>query len=263
MDGGYRFDPIGFVRSPFEERAQAPRQASVRREVRGRIELVAGRGYDHALEGLADWEYVWVLFVFHRNVEQTRGWRAKVLPPRAAKKQGVFATRSPHRPNPIGLSAALIEKVDGLVVHVRGLDLLDGTPVLDLKPYVAYADAFPQARAGWLEARDPLPPWEVTLADQARAHLEWLEQRGVSLRAAIESALSLGPEPRPYRRIRTRAGGLELAVKDWRVDFSVEAPLRRICVGGVRTGYRLRDLAHGEGLGLHREFVATFPASRP
>lgn len=262
MHSGYRFDPIGFARSPFKERVQAPRQASVGLEVQGRIELIAGHGYDHALEGLADWQYVWVLFVFHRNVEQARGWKAKVLPPRAAAKQGVFATRSPHRPNPIGLSAALIEKVDGLVVHVRGLDLLDGTPVLDLKPYVAYADAFPEARAGWLEARDPLPPWEVALTAEASARLEWLERRGVSLRPAIESTLSLGPEPRPYRRIRARAGALELAVKEWRVDFAVEAPHRRLLVGGVRSGYRPKELATQEGLGLHREFIEAFPSSR-
>ncbi len=262
MDSGYRFDPIGFVRSPFKERVEAPRQASVGVDVQGRIELLAGRGYNHALEGLADWQYVWVVFVFHRNVEQARGWKAKVLPPRAARKQGVFATRSPHRPNPIGLSAALIDKVDGLVVHVRGLDLLDGTPVLDLKPYVAYADAFPEARAGWLEARDPLPPWEVAVTDEASVRLEWLERRGVSLRRAIETTLSLGPEPRPYRRIRARGGALELAVKDWRVDFAVEAPRRRLLVGFVRSGYRLRDLATQEDLGLHREFVAAFPPRR-
>ena len=104
----YLFEPIGVVRSPFDERVDAPRQASVGRDVVGRIELFSGRGYEHALEGLSGWEYVWVLFVFHRNVEQRRGWKAKVLPPRGETKQGVFATRSPYRPNPIGMSAVAI-----------------------------------------------------------------------------------------------------------------------------------------------------------
>ena len=112
----------------------------------GRIELFPGRGYEDALDGLAAWEYAWVLFVFHKNVEEERGWKPKVLPPRSDQKRGVFSTRSPHRPNPIGLSAVQIERVDGLVVHVRRLDILDGSPVLDLKPYVAYADALPEAR---------------------------------------------------------------------------------------------------------------------
>jgi tRNA-Thr(GGU) m(6)t(6)A37 methyltransferase TsaA len=274
MDDGYRFDPIGFVRSPFTERARAPRQAAVGRGAGGTIELVAGRGYEHALEGLEGWEYAWVLFVFHRNVEQGRGWKPKVLPPRAGKKQGVFATRSPHRPNPIGLSAVAIERVEGLVVHVVGLDLLDGTPVLDLKPYVAYADSFPHAGAGWLEARDPLPPWEVVLAHDAARQLAWLAARGVELRGPIEAALSLGPEPRPYRRIRRRGEGLELAVKEWRVDFASEpahpagpgagSSLRagRLVVAGVRSGYRPRDLAGKSGLEVHREFVALFQAAR-
>jgi tRNA-Thr(GGU) m(6)t(6)A37 methyltransferase TsaA len=269
---GYRFEPIGVVRSPFVERVQAPRQGTVAHDVRGRIQLVAGRGYDHALEGLGDWEYLWVIFVFHRNLEQARGWKAKVQPPRADRKQGVFATRSPHRPNPIGLTAARIEKVEDLVVHVRGLDLLDGTPVLDLKPYVAYADAFPTAGAGWLEARDPLPAWHVHLADGAREQLAWLEERGVDLRGPIEAALALGPSPRPYRRIRVVGDALELAVKDWRVGFAVEgasqtgedpAATRRVLVQSVRSGHRPKELALSEGLAVHREFTERFHRARP
>src|SRR5271170_2121934 len=133
---GYLFEPIGVVRCPLVERAAAPRQSGLRASVSGCIELHAGHGYEHALEGLEAWERAWILFVFHLNVEEGRGWKPKVLPPRSDRKRGVFATRSPHRPNPIGLSAVTIERIEGLVVHVGGLDLLDGTPVLDLKPYV-------------------------------------------------------------------------------------------------------------------------------
>ena len=113
----------------------------------------------------------WILFVFHRNVEEARGWKPKVLPPRSATKQGVFATRSPHRPNAIGMTSARLERIDGLAVHVRGLDVLDGTPVLDLKPYVAYADAHLDARAGWLEAPDPLEAWRVAFDAGASSQL--------------------------------------------------------------------------------------------
>ncbi|HEY8038993.1 MAG TPA: tRNA (N6-threonylcarbamoyladenosine(37)-N6)-methyltransferase TrmO [Polyangiaceae bacterium] len=257
MPASYSFEPIGVVRSPFAERIEAPRQAAAATGVEGRIELFEGRGFEHALEGLAGWEYAWVLFVFHKNVEEGRGWKPKVLPPRATEKQGVFATRSPHRPNPIGMSAVRIERVEGLVVHVRELDLLDGTPVLDLKPYVPYADAHPGARSGWLEARDPLPSWQVAFADVAGAQLVWLEERGVALRAAIESALALGPQPHPYRRIRAQAEGMRLAIKEWRVDFDVEDG-RRLVVRALRSGYRPKQLATDPGLDLHREFTATF-----
>jgi tRNA-Thr(GGU) m(6)t(6)A37 methyltransferase TsaA len=252
----YAFDAIGVVRSPFAERADAPRQSSVAPDATGRIELFPGRGYEDALDGLAAWEYAWVLFVFHKNVEEERGWKPKVLPPRSEQKRGVFSTRSPHRPNPIGLSAVQIERVDGLVVHVRRLDILDGSPVLDLKPYVAYADALPDARAGWLETRDPLPAWEIAFTDAARDELTWLHAHGVELEAAIQAQLGLGPQPHAYRRIRTVGAGMQLALKDWRVDFVVDG--RRIVVTSVRTGYRPRELATPAAPDVHRAFAARF-----
>jgi tRNA (Thr-GGU) A37 N-methylase len=196
---------------------------------------------------------MWVVFVFHKNVEDGRGWKGKVLPPRSGVKRGVFGTRSPHRPNPIGLSAVKIDRVDGCVVHVRNVDLLDQTPVLDLKPYVAYADAYPGARSGWLEASDPLPAWEVAFSDEARAQIDWLAERRIDLRGAIEAALALGPQPHPYRRIRPRGSGMRLALKDWRVDFDVVE--RRIVVRALSTGYRATQLASDPALDVHRDFV--------
>ncbi len=254
----YAFEPIGFVRSPFSERAEAPRQATVTSaaDVAGRIELLEGRGYEHALSGLDAFDRLWVLFVFHKNVEQERGWKPKVLPPRSDKKRGLFATRSPHRPNPIGMSAVVLERIEGLVVHVRGLDLLDGTPVLDLKPYVAYADAFPDARAGWLEVPDPVASYEVVYEPLAAAQLAWLAERGIDLRAPIDAVLSLGPEPHPYRRIRRHGDGMRLAVKDWRVDFVADAGAKRIHVRSLASGYRPKVLSTEPGLDVHRAFVA-------
>ena len=256
--GEYAFRPIGFVRSPFTERAAAPRQAVVdgAEGVEGRIELEEGRGFEDALDGLEKWDRAWVVFVFHHNVEQGRGWRPKVQPPRAEEKIGVFATRSPHRPNPIGLSAVRIVRVEGLVVHVRDLDLLDGTPVLDLKPYVPYADAHPDARSGWLEARDPRPRWTVAWSGPALAQLAWLKERGVDLRGGIEAALSLGPQPHAYRRIRPVPGGLRLSHKEWRVDFTVDGATLNVVV--LRSGYRAKQLETDAGLQLHREFVGAF-----
>jgi tRNA-Thr(GGU) m(6)t(6)A37 methyltransferase TsaA len=256
MAHNFAFCAIGVVRSPFTERAAAPRQPALARDVTATIELFPGKGYEHALEGLGAWEYVWVVFVFHKNVEEGRGWKGKVLPPRSAIKRGVFGTRSPHRPNPIGLSAVRIERVDGCTVHVRDIDLLDGTPVLDLKPYVAYADAYPAARSGWLEASDPIPAWEVGFSDEANAQISWLSDRGVEVRAAIEAALALGPQPHPYRRIRPTGSGMRLALKDWRVDFDVAE--RRIVVRALSTGYRASQLANEPALDVHRAFSANW-----
>jgi tRNA (adenine37-N6)-methyltransferase len=255
----YSFDPIGVVHSPFRERAAAPRQASVGRDAQGRIELFPGKGYEDALEGLEAWDYAWVLFVFHKNVEEGRGWKPKVLPPRSDAKRGVFATRSPHRPNPIGLSAVKIERVEGLSVHVRELDLLDGSPVLDLKPYVAYADAHADARAGWLETADPVAAWEIAFADAARERLAWLCDHGVDLQGAIEATLALGPQPHAYRRIRPHGAGMRLALKEWRVDFEAEG--RVLVVTSVSTGYRAKELATDAAPEVHRAFSARFPGS--
>lgn len=156
----YAMRPIGHARSPYKERFGAPRQASVTTETRdgavaeGAIELLPEIPLE-ALRSLEGFDYVWVIYVFHLNVGEdgtSTRWPALVRPPRDPSRQhGLFATRAPHRPNPIGLSALKIARIEGRTIHVLGLDLLDGTPVLDLKPYVPYADAFPDARSGWVE----------------------------------------------------------------------------------------------------------------
>ena len=147
--------PIAFVRSPYARRIDAPHQSTV---VQG---TASGDAAEATIEFVADvpaaafrdlvgFERIWLLFAFHRS----EGWRPEVRPPRGGGKRSVLATRSPHRPSPIGLSAVELLAVDGHTLRVRGVDLLDGTPILDIKPYVPYADAFPAARAGWIDAID-------------------------------------------------------------------------------------------------------------
>jgi tRNA-Thr(GGU) m(6)t(6)A37 methyltransferase TsaA len=256
--------PIGVVHSPFLERASAPRQSAVS-DARGLIELFPDSGFEHALADIETWSHLWVLFWFHLN----EGFRPKVLPPRSARRRGVFSTRSPHRPNPIGLSAVKLEGVNGLVLEVSGLDILDQTPVLDLKPYVAYTDAISDAGNGWLAgALDPLAPFAVEFSDTARAELAWLRETwNVELDVPIRDVLALGPQAHPYRRIRREraippnaSDVFVLAVKEWRARFSVDGS--RITVLGLRTGYRPRELALNldGSLDAHRAFVARFGA---
>ncbi len=147
-------EPIGVVRSPYLERFGTPRQGTVTVGVLGdgpqeaRIELFPDRVPAEALKDLEGFGYVWIIAWLDRN----QGWRPTVVPNRGPRvRRGVFATRSPHRPNNIGLTASQVVRVEGHTLVVRGVDLLDGTPVLDLKPYVPYADAFPSAAAGWLD----------------------------------------------------------------------------------------------------------------
>jgi len=218
---------------------------------------LSGRNYEHALLDIEGWDHIWVLFWFHHNA----GWRPKVLPPRSTSgRKGVFATRSPHRPNPIGLSAVRLERIEGLTLHVQDIDMLDGTPVLDLKPYVAYTDAIVDARNGWLDvAADPIVAFDVQWDDAAAEQAAWVEARtSLSLRERVTTTLALGPEPQPYRRIRRDGEDFVLAVKDWRARFSVDG--RRVRVHEIRSGYRDSQLSGANrcdaDLSAHREFGA-------
>jgi tRNA-Thr(GGU) m(6)t(6)A37 methyltransferase TsaA len=258
MSGPLIVEPIGVFRSPFTEPAEAPRQTAVSRETRGRIELEPGRGFEFAVEDLERWSHLWVLFWFHR----AEGWRPKIRPPRSRTRRGVFATRSPHRPNPIGLSAVKLEQVDGLVLHVSGVDVLDETPVLDLKPYVAYTDAIAESGDGWLRdhvREDPGPHWDVVLTPFAEEQAEFLAARwNIALREPIARALSLGPAPHPYRRIKRDGDALRLAHKEWRARFRVEGD--RVQILALATGYRANELFASEApeLAAHRDFVRVF-----
>jgi tRNA-Thr(GGU) m(6)t(6)A37 methyltransferase TsaA len=250
--------PIGVVRSPFSERMSAPRQPRAGAGVQGTLELYPHVGYEHALEDLGSFRFIWVLFWFHEN----QSFRRKVLPPRSQKRRGVFATRSPYRPNPIGMSAVELLGIEGLRLRVQNLDILDGTPILDLKPYLPYADAIPEATNGWLEEPvlpvDPIPRHEVHFAPRARSQLDYLERHAVILAPRIEEVLRLGPTPHPYRRIKPSADGYVLAYKAWRIDFTARE--LRIEVQNLRSGYRPSVLANGKdpALELHRAFVAAF-----
>jgi tRNA-Thr(GGU) m(6)t(6)A37 methyltransferase TsaA len=247
--------PIGFVRSPFREKAEAPRQGTAG-GASGTVELLAG--YEDALSDLEGFERIWLLFWFDR----APGWKPKVLPPRSEEKRGVFATRSPHRPNPIGMTAVRLERVEGLVLHVHDLDLVDGTPLIDIKPYIPYADAFAGTAAGWLDGQDRRAAWTVGTEPLAEEAVAWIaNETGLDLRPRLEASLSLGPQPHAYRRIKeTPDGGRVLAVKEWRARFRVEDEARKIVVERIFSGYRPRDLERGQDTvhAIHRAFVERF-----
>jgi tRNA-Thr(GGU) m(6)t(6)A37 methyltransferase TsaA len=147
--------PIAFVHSPYAKRIDAPHQSTVVEgtetgDVAEAIITFAADFPEAAFRDLAGFQRIWLIFAFHRS----EGWKAEVRPPRGRLKRSVLATRSPHRPNAIGLSAVELVAVEGQSLRVRGVDLLDGTPILDIKPYVPYADAFPDSRAGWIDDID-------------------------------------------------------------------------------------------------------------
>jgi len=156
IDGPFAVHPIGWVSSPYQRRFGTPQQAAaVDSDAPAVLRMDPERFPVAAFADLVGVERIWILSWLHKGGT----WAPQVRPPRGSReKRGLFATRSPDRPNPLGLSAVRLLRVDGCDLHVQGIDLLDGTPILDVKPYVPYADAFPEAKAGWIDSipRDAL-----------------------------------------------------------------------------------------------------------
>jgi tRNA-Thr(GGU) m(6)t(6)A37 methyltransferase TsaA len=194
MTDSYNVSPIGFVRSCFKEKFAIPRQPQLAPAARGVLELIAPFDQGEAVQGLEKVSHVWLLFLFHLALEDKP--RLKVRPPRLGGNQsmGVFATRATHRPNGIGQSVVKLDKVEAGRLHLSGIDLLDGTPVLDVKPYVPYADCVTNATNCIASAAPDLIPvsWENYALEQAHEHGLRL---GEPLMALIEQCLAQDPRP--------------------------------------------------------------------
>jgi len=190
--------PIAYINTPYKQKFAIPRQPNLVREARGEIIFENDFADPNCLRGIEQFSHLWLVFVFHETAD--KGWAPTVQPPRLGGKEniGVFATRSTFRPNPIGLSVVenLGWKQQGasLTLQVGGLDLLDGTPILDIKPYLPYADALPQAKAGFAETA-PSSAYEIRYSVDAELSLQELESSYPDLRSFISSVLKQDPRP--------------------------------------------------------------------
>lgn len=206
--------PVGILRSCFKEKFAIPRQPQLAPAARGVLELLPPFDDGAAVAGLEQVSHVWLLFLFHQALEDSL--RLKVRPPRLGGNRalGVFATRATHRPNGIGQSVVKLERVEAGRLHLSGIDLLDGTPVLDIKPYVPYADRVPEARNAIADAAPPAiaVDWEGTALEQARAQALRLDEPVIEL---IEQCLAQDPRPAyqtptPERRYGVRFWDLQV-----------------------------------------------------
>ncbi len=219
-----QLQPIGIIHSCFKEKFGIPRQPGLAPEATATLELLPPWNREEAVRGLETFSHVWILFLFHRTAQQ--GWKSMVRPPRLGgnRRIGVFASRSPFRPNPIGLSAVAlgpIERRDGhLLLQLRGVDLLDGSPVLDIKPYIPYADSIPDARGGFAD-RAPGGGIGVAFSAQAECFLTTLEEsEGKRLKRLIVQLLEQDPRP-AYMEKKPRRNEFGMRLFDYNVRWSL------------------------------------------
>lgn len=215
------YSPIGYVTSCFKEKFGTPRQPLLVPEAKATLKIRGDLNPKEALCGLEEFSHIWIVFDFHKNANKQ--FNAKIYPPRlGGDKIGVFATRSPHRPNAIGISAAKLDGIVGDTIYISGVDIIEGTPVLDIKPYLPEFDSVPIATRGWV-ARADSSALTVTFADEAREHLSIHDPDGSkNLLKMIYKILQLDPR-NPMDREETRQNKpLGFFLSDFNVIFSVE-----------------------------------------
>lgn len=193
--------PVGILHSPYKEKFAVPRQPGLVPSARARLELLPPCNDAQTLRGIEQFSHLWLIFQFHECAEQ--GWHPTVRPPRLGgnERVGVFASRSPFRPNGLGLSVVQLlgvhQQGSRLWLELAGIDLVDGTPILDIKPYVPYADSHPQACGGF--APEPPSQMPVEFSAQAEECIRHAQARYPELRSFIAEVLAQDPRP-AYRQ---------------------------------------------------------------
>ena len=210
-----QIEPVAYFRSPLSEKFGLPRQAGLAESLRGTVVLEPAFRAPEALRGLDGFEYLWLIWGFHLNREDAAG-SLTVRPPRLGgnERVGVFASRSPYRPNPLGLSSVRIESIDAEAGEIRvlGADLADGTPIYDIKPYVEYADSHPGVRSGFVDDT----AWQPLKVVFPREAYHTFEPADLD---ALEQILAQDPRPQ-YQDDPERIYGLLFG--DRNIRFRVE-----------------------------------------
>ncbi len=253
-----QLDPVAYFFGSSTDKPDVPRQGSLGSGNCGVIRFLPGKNYEQALEDLKGMDRIWVLFWMHK----VSSWRPKIQPPRSVSKKGVFATRSPHRPNPIGLSCVKLVGIQGLNLLVESHDLLDETPVLDVKPYLEYADSFSGVASGWLDHVGVLSPNNVCFSSEALEQISFFEKEGIKdMKEKIEERLRFFTQETDSNRIEKLFSQFYvLAYKSWRVIFRKEEGVEVLF---FFSGYDNSVLAGDEesrwgDVFLHRKFIGIF-----
>lgn len=233
----FAFKSIGVFKSSQVEPYQAARQPDDLSEP-GIIVLNPKSNFEQALKNLNQCSHLWIIYVFHHN----DNWKPQVTTPRSKNKIGVFATRAPYRPNPIGITCVKIIRIKGLKIEVDKNDLLDGTPVLDIKPYHPQSDVILDAQIGWLEATETkAQKMSVRFSPRAENQMDFLEIHGLKeLKAFIQRQLEYDPTDKTKKRVKLNKHYYTLAYRTWRADFVIIDDT--VSVLQIYSGYSSEDL---------------------
>ncbi len=221
---------IGIFESEQLEPYQAGRQPD-ELGLPGIIQLHKGFNYEQALSDLNGCTHIWVIFGFHHN----QNWKPLVQTPRTEQKIGVFATRAPYRPNPIGLSLVSLISIDKLKITVGPNDILNGSPVFDIKPYHPEYDLAEEASIAWID-ETLLSKNNISFSPQADEQLDFLETHGLKeLRPFIQRQLEYDALNHKKKRVEAQSGYYTLSYRTWRIDFtSIDNTVGILC---IRSGY--------------------------
>ncbi|MCF0224512.1 MAG: tRNA (N6-threonylcarbamoyladenosine(37)-N6)-methyltransferase TrmO [Fibrobacter sp.] len=233
--------PIGTFYGDAVYKYDAPRQGRLFAGHPGQIRLQSGMNFETALRDLEGFERIWVIFCFHEN----SGWRPTTRPPVPAigkERIGTFASRSPYRPNPIGLSCVRLLKIEGLTLYVDEADLLNETPIIDIKPYIPMADAFPNAKAGWVDDQN-LELWEIGFSELFKEQNEWLYKKaGYDLKSFAQIQLAQGPKDTSRRRITLNPPNGTLSYRTFRMDFEFDEIKKSVFLKSIYSGYSPEEI---------------------
>jgi len=248
------YNPIGIFKCSQLDPLESPRQGVLAGTSMGIIQLSLQLPFK-SLQDLKGFDRVWLVYDFHLN----KNWKPFVRPPRGSlTKRGVLSTRSPYRPNSIGLSCVRLGKVSAQQIEIFEHDLLDGTPILDIKPYLNYSDSFPEASLGWIDLKDPYP---VHWTEQAAEQCQWLSdqlKKDVSL--IVKRQLEFEPTDKKAKRVQKAFDHFIFSYKTWRFCFDFDHV--QIKVLRVESGYSEDEINSEDDSyqdkNLHRNFRKAF-----
>jgi tRNA-Thr(GGU) m(6)t(6)A37 methyltransferase TsaA len=238
--------PIGRIINKKKLKFDAPYQPQKSDQEISLIELDAHHNYEQALADLDGFDYIWIIWWFHK----AKAWKPKVRPPRGPEiKRGVFATRSPHRPNPIGITVVPLISVNGRYLQIGSNDLIDGTPILDIKPYLKEVDSFPDAKSGWVQEieKEYNKPslYNISVSDIVNEQIEWLKEKEINFIDRAKELLLKDPSPNRTRRIFEYDNNIyKMACGAWRLYFEIEK--YDIKLLRIESGYPLELLNNKE-----------------